>query len=674
MNNSTSQDSTVIKDTAAATRKKVIVAVHGIGDQFEYATVQSTAIQFCHYYDVPAAVPLGRFHSHLQQIKLTGAFFWGTPPDPPIQELGFAEVYWAGIPREQVKLGYILEESKRWAKTVIERFRAHAKDAEMDISKETYSLIDTVLEEMIETIAILERLTFLAEKAGVFKFDLNGLLVNYLGDVQLVTEFTFFRDQILTEFDNVMDAIMQNNSDADIYIVAHSEGTVVSFKGLLKAMCNTRKPGSDWIKNVRGLMTIGSPIDKHIILWPELWEDVKTPDKNLKLKEKIPWRNYYDYGDPVGFDLESAREWMRDNGWNHFEFEKDKDDIGFSRYKFPGKAHVDYWQDEELFNHFIETVVERNAPPPSSADELKKRQEKKKAAADFAKKPDKLSAKFISYALPYALIFTILFVAVFLIYKAAMAFYGAKLSSSTVAGNVTGLAFLLAGVTVVSRMPRLIDLFKWRLIGFGVFALCAVVYVMFNIGLVKDPTESPGFLITGMLISQPNSYPWLGVLTLSLLVVGLVYGLNLLRPKSKYQMWPLLVIGFLVVIFLVAEHIISIRIDENKTTLSNIFSLPATKVDAQTNSAESTAATEAQKTQEVKDDKDNPIWPLFLALAGFLYLWWLAALIFDLVFAWQRYIRYAGIMKHLDAIKYGKKAKANRESNKQTGGDLMPVA
>ncbi|HST23791.1 MAG TPA: MFS transporter, partial [Blastocatellia bacterium] len=277
MDKNISQDNPVIAvpaaDATQTNRKKVIVAVHGIGDQFEYATVQSTAIQFCNYYDVPAAVPLGRFHSHLQQIKLTGAFFWGTPPDPPFQELGFAEVYWAGIPREQVKLGYILEESKRWAKTVVERFRAHAIDAEIEISKETYSLIDTVLEEMIETIAILERLTFLAEKAGVFKFDLNGLLVNYLGDVQLVTEFTLFRDKILTEFDNVMDAIMQNNSDADIYIVAHSEGTVVSFKGLLKAMCNTRTAGSDWIKNVRGFMTIGSPIDKHVILWPELWED-----------------------------------------------------------------------------------------------------------------------------------------------------------------------------------------------------------------------------------------------------------------------------------------------------------------------------------------------------------------------------------------------------------------
>ncbi|MEO5719257.1 MAG: hypothetical protein ABIR29_11915 [Chthoniobacterales bacterium] len=34
-----------------------------------------------------------------------------------------------------------------------------------------------------------------------------------------------------------------------------------------------------------------------------------------------------------------------------------------------------------------------------------------------------------------------------------------------------------------------------------------------------------------------------------------------------------------------------------------------------------------------------PVWPVLLSGATFLYLWWLAALIFDLGFVWQRYIR-----------------------------------
>jgi hypothetical protein len=34
-----------------------------------------------------------------------------------------------------------------------------------------------------------------------------------------------------------------------------------------------------------------------------------------------------------------------------------------------------------------------------------------------------------------------------------------------------------------------------------------------------------------------------------------------------------------------------------------------------------------------------PAWPVVMAGLAFLYLWWLATLIFDLAFVWQRYVR-----------------------------------
>ena len=36
------------------------------------------------------------------------------------------------------------------------------------------------------------------------------------------------------------------------------------------------------------------------------------------------------------------------------------------------------------------------------------------------------------------------------------------------------------------------------------------------------------------------------------------------------------------------------------------------------------------------------IWPVFLAGAAFLYIWWLAILLFDLTFVWHLYIRWPG--------------------------------
>jgi hypothetical protein len=42
-----------------------------------------------------------------------------------------------------------------------------------------------------------------------------------------------------------------------------------------------------------------------------------------------------------------------------------------------------------------------------------------------------------------------------------------------------------------------------------------------------------------------------------------------------------------------------------------------------------------------------PVWPVVLSGAAFLYLWWLAALIFDLGFVWQRYVRHSVALKRL---------------------------
>lgn len=35
----------------------------------------------------------------------------------------------------------------------------------------------------------------------------------------------------------------------------------------------------------------------------------------------------------------------------------------------------------------------------------------------------------------------------------------------------------------------------------------------------------------------------------------------------------------------------------------------------------------------------GPLWRVFVAIAAFLYLWWLSSLLFDLVFVWHRYIQ-----------------------------------
>ena len=48
-----------------------------------------------------------------------------------------------------------------------------------------------------------------------------------------------------------------------------------------------------------------------------------------------------------------------------------------------------------------------------------------------------------------------------------------------------------------------------------------------------------------------------------------------------------------------------------------------------------------------KGAEDAPIWPVFIAGAGFLYLWWLGILVFDLAFMWHRYIRHSVAVENL---------------------------
>jgi hypothetical protein len=56
---------------------------------------------------------------------------------------------------------------------------------------------------------------------------------------------------------------------------------------------------------------------------------------------------------------------------------------------------------------------------------------------------------------------------------------------------------------------------------------------------------------------------------------------------------------------------------------------------------------------------DAPIWPVLLAGLGFLYLWWLGILMFDLTFVWHRYIRRSVAIDSLRQWRHGKDAEPN---------------
>lgn len=579
-------------------RKKIIVGVHGIGDQVAYETIQAIAYQFCRYYKVPSAVPLGKFHS---EDDSSGCVF--LPSEPSI---GFTEVYWANIARDPAKEGYQLEETKGWAKTIVERIRSTYTSS--GLTETDYRMVKSVLYGAIDTVRVMERLLSVTEKTGIFKFNLNRVLTDFLGDVQIVTEFSNYRGDILERFFSVMDKAYKHNMDADIYIIAHSEGTVVSFLGLLKALSGTVPGGSEWIKNVKGFVTLGSPIDKHLILWPELWQEFKGSGDVILPSGRIVWHNYYDFGDPVGYELDSARQWLKDRRIDVFEFEDkdgEKHDIGFTRYYLPGKAHVDYWGDNDLFDHLIGTVIENPERKDKTGD------------VKPAPPPTNRLAQMLSYVLPYLGLSALLFTAVYFLYKSVHEFIqpGQDETAMAVFLNVGGIAAILGGMTVMARIPRLTKLPGMKTISFVVFLVSAVAYHLMVEDRVRENISMP--LLACPVIEQaigfmgqfaPVPASTLAVWLLASVVTTLVFLVSGRYPSLRTR--PLIVLGGAAVFSIVAYHLVNAQ--------------------------------------------GNPsVWPVFIGSAIFFYMWWLSILIFDLVFIWHRYIRYSKALAMLRKIQKG---------------------
>lgn len=677
--------------------KKLVIAIHGIGDQYRQATIQSVVTRFGYHFDFPAAVPLGSFYATPGKIS---AFTLKSPPiaPPDLAGIGFVEAYWADIPRRIQRRGYTIEESKAWARTIVERVRARygpEVEGEFRFRRENFQLAAAVIEEMIDTIAVLGNLLFLAEKAGILKFDLDQLLTSYLGDVQVVADFANYRSRIVAQFGDVLGPVFnalaqEGEPGPEIYIVAHSEGTVIAFMALLQAMCapptNAELPAPPprpaWIERVRGFMTIGSPIDKHIVLWPGIWDAVENPGRG-PAAGPIRWRNYYDYGDPVGFELETTRQWLRDpeHNWDAigaFEFRGrldgvPQDDFGFSRYPLPGAAHVGYWSDPAVFGHFIQTVLGLKA---SAA-----------VAGDFSQPPpDRFWPKVTSYVVPYLLVFGSLYGGVYLLFKALRGFL--KVVERTAADdcllvqgvwralrclpglgdwkvtpvsplldvilNVTGITCLMTGITLAARIPRLTHAPFWRGAAAAFFVVFAGLYVL----LVDAPRRSwLGFHAVTRDFHPAEAWgPTAVMLGLALLTAAGAAVAGQARfpgwlQAARRGMRPLLIPGVAV-----TAGVVMFRL------------LHAEKAAAP--SPWQVLLGGAAPGREMEGDS---LWPLLLGGAAFVYLWWIAALVFDLVFVWHRYIRHAAFQRRLHDLRPMRKAREKEERAAAAVSDPAPI-
>lgn len=554
--------------------EKIIIGVHGVGDQTGCETIQAIHRRFARYFGVPPALPLGKLRSAIDEA---GVYLWDVPGKG--MTIGFAEVYWAGIARGVANEGYTLEEPRKWAKALVERVSERC--AGTRLSTADRMLLVRVLREMIETISVLKRLLFLAEKGGVFSFDLDRILTHYVSDVQVVTEYDGFRRQIVDNFLGVLERVSRLYPQAEIHIIAHSEGTVISLLGLLQALTAGREEFC-WIRRVRSFTTMGSPIDKHFFLWPELWKEFRYCREEPSEKQQITWRNYYDMGDPVGFKLDTAREELKSRG---FPFATTADDeVGFSRYPLPGKAHVDYWEDDEVFAHIIEgSVCAANGHTSS-------------------KPGNRPGSQVIGYVMPYLAGLLCLFSGVYFLYAAVLKCLGDSVSAVTIAKNVALVTSLLAGVTVMARIPRLTRCWQWHLFGLFLFLVSSTLFHRF---FDADVAMRLAWPLSELLHGHEKTF----LVSLSAAIAGAATFIGLMKPAWSAR--SLLVPGGIAVAYIITMRLVHEWLGESS---------------------------------------QGSIMPVVIAGGVFLYLWWIATILFDLTFVWHRYIRYSQAMNLLKGI------------------------
>lgn len=356
--------------------------------------------------------------------------------------IGFSEVYWKQIPDHYLEQngGHLPIPISTWAHSINTRFmrgeiRSGGKKKSL---KKNYDIhrrfrkINEVIDNVEKMLKILTRLAAIYKKSG----ELASVTRNYLGDVQMYAESDEIRQQINNRFLNVMSRIglfsketaeelkrrhgneFRDFEEREIYVVAHSQGTVISYNSLVQAAMLIERtdkqreefPGLfereeklieeikkealerakdkagkkagreaaeiaekeakaiDWLPKVKGLVTFGTPIDKFYTIWENRFRR-----DNLKNErpEKIPWFNFWDHSDPFAYGLKvlfTKEDRSDDPNTDAKKLFNIIDDRGFSRYFIPALAHTKYWKDEAIYKDIIYRVMKlsKEDNPPTA--------------------------------------------------------------------------------------------------------------------------------------------------------------------------------------------------------------------------------------------------------------------------------------------------------------------
>lgn len=366
--------------------KQFAAARHNNSEQADYLTLgrltsQSIEQQWIEYQDIPN-IPDESLHQEIWIPKRASG--------QSGKNIRFLDFCWSEITKDQhIKTG---EKTKDWSDSLINRLKLRVKLEEMP--KPTQWIVDIM--------QVLQQGMLFAEKIMNFRLPSisKQIFGDFLGDVEMYGDSPYTRGLAVGMFHKAMESVHQAHCQEfgdkvvpHYTIIAHSLGTIMTMDAIAFAHANTQSrastpdmqiakdlvflpgyllaasdnstaeseqelPSVEWVKYLYSYVTLGSPIDKYLALWTENYAhfaNVDWMDKQLiaERKSKIRHFNYADEQDPVGHELNVVKTTPV---WN--EIMEAGEDVVFTRYTWPGIAHIDYWKDYDLFYRILDVSID----------------------------------------------------------------------------------------------------------------------------------------------------------------------------------------------------------------------------------------------------------------------------------------------------------------------------
>ena len=316
------------------------------------------------------------------------------------------EYYWAYMVQNEINPSEVLQWTSLTMKLVRKYFKKNQKVLESFVSEQESDFINDIqsLSKLIwiyrylftPSLWLIRLLPFPSYVQTLWEYIkkhfVSPILVDYIGDIVIYTNTDMLsrhfklRQSILRGNITFTKDILKNGDDDRVILVGHSLGSSVAYDTLnnlnleKNSIANNNNSNDKEnflpIERIKGLVTFGSPLDKTVLYFQQRIDDGyyvhkkiiehlhsfrlakfnKVISKNVnnelvnmassvRYLENIDWVNYYISEDPIGSYL------------RFYDDVKNKK-LEDPNYKW-GLAHTQYWEDKNLYEHFIDVYLNK---------------------------------------------------------------------------------------------------------------------------------------------------------------------------------------------------------------------------------------------------------------------------------------------------------------------------